>query len=122
MGIDFGLDKKGRILSIHFTGTLTMEAIINHWKTLVDQNMVGLQLKGFIVDCRSANLVIDVNEVAGLAAFFRSRLTYFENKRFAYITQSPEQILLPLLLREEDERYETMPFSTLKAAMDWVMS
>jgi hypothetical protein len=122
MGIDFGIDKKGRILSINFTGTLTIQEIINHWSTLVDQNMIGSQIKGFVIDCRNANIRMEIHEVANLAAFHRNHFKYFEYKRFAYITQSPEQILLPLLLREEDDRYETMPFSTMKAAIDWVMN
>lgn len=122
MGIDFGMDKKGRILSIHFTGTLTIKEIIIHWKTLIEKDFIGKQLKGIIVDCRTANIQLEVHEISDLAAFLRSHLSIFESKRFAYVTQSPEQILLPLLLREEDDSYETMPFSTLKAAHDWVLS
>lgn len=121
MGIDFGLDKKGKILSLHFTGTITIQEIINHWKALIDQKLIGQQVKGFVIDCRNAGIAMEVNEIEELAAFQQNNLSVFKSKRFAYVTQSPEQILLPLLLREEDKQYETMPFSTLKAAIDWVM-
>jgi len=122
MGIDYGLDKQGRILSINYTGIITFKDLEENWISVINQNLIHENIRGFILDCRNAIMEIELAEISKLSGFFKRNITVFEKKRFAYVTQSPEQIILPLLLQEDDYNYESRPFSTTRAAIEWVLN
>ncbi|MFA9391052.1 MAG: hypothetical protein ACERKD_14680 [Prolixibacteraceae bacterium] len=122
MQIDWGLDKQGRIISMHYSGVITIKDLKGSWLEVLDQEIIASNIRGFILDCRNTVMEIDVEQISLLSDFFKNNLASFKMKRFAYITRSPNQIILPLLLQEDNYFYESKPFSTFEAAIDWVLN
>lgn len=122
MQVDYGLDKQGRVVSFSYNGVVTINDIQKQWSEALDQKLIQNQVLGFIVDCRNAILNFHVDETINLSNFFKKNICYFMNKRFAYITQSPEQVVFPILLQEEATDYEARPFSTPEAALLWILN
>ena len=122
MKADLGIDQLGRIISIRYSGTMTFKDLETNWIDLINQQIVGSDIRGFLLDCRNTIMEITVEEISMLSDFFKRNLSIFQKKKFAYITASPSQIILPLLLQEEDLLYESKPFSTTEAALEWVLN
>lgn len=122
MSIDLGLDQQGRIISIRYTGVITIQDLENYWIEVIDKDIIDSKIRGFILDCRNTVMNIDVEKISMLSSLFKTHLDIFQEKRFAYVTESPSQIILPLLLQEDDHFYESRPFSTTEAAMAWVLN
>lgn len=122
MKVDLGLDQKGRIISIRYSGEVTLQELKTNWIDVIDQNIIGANIQGFILDCRNSVMNLEIEEISKLSDLFKEHLDIFQKKKFAYVTESPSQIILPLILQENDLLYESKPFSTTEAALDWVLN
>ena len=122
MKVDLGLDQLGRIVSVQYTGVVTIKDLENNWLEIIRQNIINANIKGFLLDYRNSIMNIDVEEIPILCDLFKKHVAIFEKKKFAYVTASPNQIILPLLLQEEEYYYESRPFSTTEAAISWVLN
>lgn len=122
MKVDLGLDQLGRILSIRYSGVITLQELRTIWMDVIDQKMVSSEIQGFILDYRNSVMDIKVEEISTLSEFFKNNLNIFQKKKFAYVTSSPGQIILPIILQEDDFFYESKPFSTTEAALEWVLN
>ena len=115
------LDKQGRILSMHYTGTISVRDMENFWIEAISKELIKSDVKGFILDCGEAIFEIEEDETSLLTNFFRKNISIFHQKKFAYITKNPNQVIVPILLQEEEDNYESRPFSTKEAALDWLL-
>ncbi|MDA3928020.1 MAG: hypothetical protein PF541_03620 [Prolixibacteraceae bacterium] len=122
MQIDYGVDKRGRIISMEYIGILSIKDIEKYWKKAIQNNLVHSEIKGFILDCRNAVIEIEEYEAKKLSDFFKKNISLFQFKRFAYLTETPNQIVFPILMQEEDYLYKSRPFSTLEAAVNWLLN
>lgn len=122
MGIDMGTEELGKIITIRYSGIITISDIINNWIEVISKKLINEEVQGFILDCRSTDMNLDLEEISVISDLFKSNLHLFNKKRFAYLTSSPNQIILPLLLQEDEHFYESKPFSTKEAAVHWLMN
>lgn len=111
----------GKVLYKSFKGTITARDFELQWQLAIDNNVISSDILGFIIDCRHAVFKIDAEETSIITKIFRDNPNVFRNKKLAYITRLPEQIILPILLQEHDYNYQTKPFSTKEAALNWIL-
>jgi hypothetical protein len=121
MKIQFDFDTTQRIFYKHYSGKITYSDFESSWLYAIQNQIFPLETKGFLLDYRKATLAVSLNEAYKIADFFLSHLQVFGNKKIAFITSTPEQIVIPMLLREYDFNYQSRPFSTIEAAESWIV-
>jgi hypothetical protein len=63
-----------------------------------------------------------IDEAYRISTFLTGNIQVFQNKKIAFVTSTPEQIVMPVLIREFDTNYQSRPFSTIEAAESWIDS
>ena len=53
--------------------------------------------------------------------YYRNNLEVFSNMNIAIIIENPTDIVVPYLVKEEDFSYSSEPFSTVEAAIKWIL-
>jgi hypothetical protein len=105
-----------------YHGSITVSDIHNSWLHAFSHGSFPLQNTGFVLDYREAVLDMNIREHAAIADFFKDHLAYFGNKKIAVVTENPDDIVIPVLVREKDSGYESRPFSTMEGAIQWVLT
>ena len=105
-----------------YVGKITLEDIISSWKYAFKNNLIPKETKGFIVNYKNAKLNMKINEYVGIANFYKNNLDVFGNYKIGIITTNPKDIVIPILVESIDQGYESKPFSTNEAAIEWVLS
>jgi len=85
-------------------------------------NILRGEIRGFVLDFQEAELNIDKEEVSKIAQFYHSHLDYFKGTKIATISVTPEQVVVSTLVAKKDNGYTSRPFSTIEAAIDWVLN
>lgn len=120
MYLDNGVYLKKQIVSLNFSGVVSITDFIKVWEQVFVEHQNTKSIKGYIINCNTASMKIDVDETEAISNFFHQNIDYFKFKRLAYITNCTEHIIIPWLLQEKAIGYELKPFSTLHAAKQWV--
>ncbi|PLX22738.1 MAG: hypothetical protein C0597_01990 [Marinilabiliales bacterium] len=115
-------DKQSGILYKTYFGEITLYDITSSWDRAIQNNIIPNETKGFILDYREAFFRIKTNETSGIAEYYRNNLKVFNNMRIAIITESHKDIIVPILVKEEDFNYSSRPFSTIEAAVSWIVN
>jgi len=114
-------DDSTRILYKYYYGTITLEDIYSSWDYAISNNLISKETLGFILDYRNATFDIEIKQSSGIADYFKEHLDIFGNQKIAIITQTPKDIVIPLLVGKKDEGYSTQPFYTIEAAIRWIL-
>jgi hypothetical protein len=109
------------VLFKYYYGPISVEDIKSSWIETFEKNLIPAGTKGFILDYRKAKMAITPDEHIEIARFYKENLLFFGQYRFAILTNNPKDIVIPMLVHEKDEGYESQPFSTEEAAVDWVL-
>ena len=67
-------------------------------------------------------MLLKIEEHAEIANFYKKHIDIFGNFKIAIVTEEPKDIVIPILVESLDEGYTSCPFSTLEAAINWVLS
>lgn len=118
--IEYHENKKLRILIRIFKGTVTVTDIFDSWEYLIPNYLVNKNYLGVISDFRECNLQIGNDVCEQFERFFTDRLVVFKNLKLAQIIDTPS-IAFPLLFGIESTKVQSQPFSTLEAAMQWIL-
>lgn len=110
-----------KVLYKSFKGNITAKEFESQWQFAIENDIISPDTLGFIIDCSQATFSIDADETYKLSKLFRDNLNIFQHKKMAYITRLPEQIIFPILMQEHDFLYETKPFSSKEAALEWML-
>jgi hypothetical protein len=121
MNIRFNFDTSQKIFYKHYSGEITFGDFEASWLYVIQNHFFPSETKGFLLDYRKATLKVSSNEANKIADFFLEHLSVFRNKKIAFIASTPEQIVIPMLLREYDLNYQSRPFSTIEAAESWIV-
>jgi len=114
------IEYKDRILYRYYIGLISIEDIKNSWLTAIEQNLIPSETIGFIQDYRLAHFNFDPGRCIEIADFYQSLPEVFGKKRIATITEHPDDMVYPMLIQLQDKGYESMPFSTMTAAVQWI--
>jgi hypothetical protein len=114
-------DKITGILYKYYSGPITLEDISASWDYAIANNIIPPETKGFILDYRKASIQIEIAESYKIADYYRQHLEVFGNKKIAIIIQDHKDFAIPTLVASRDDGYSSYPFSTLEAAINWVL-
>ena len=112
----------GRILYKRYFGLISLEDIMNSWLRAMNENLIPQDAVGFVLDYRKAHFNFDPRRHTELTDFYKKHSKVFSSRRIAFVTVNPDDIVYPILIQTQDNGYESRPFSTMEAAVDWVSS
>ena len=118
----FEFNPRIRILFKYYYGLISVEDIKNSWIDAIAKKQVPDNVRGFVLDYRKAHFDLDPRRHIEISAFYKENLRVFGGKRIAIVCESPNDIVIPILFQTKDFGYESMPFSTMKAAENWVLN
>ncbi|MFC0875838.1 hypothetical protein ACE01N_04550 [Saccharicrinis sp. FJH2] len=109
----------GTILIRDFEGNVEVEDIIESWKFLLTNNMLGENVLGVINNICACNLRMDMNSFQYLIAYLKTE-DAFKRIRLAVICEDPKKIIFPSM-GEFIQDLQIKPFTTYDAAVDWII-
>ena len=117
----YEFDHKTGILYKYYFGSITMRDIEFSWEYAFDNEIIPKDVVGFILDYRKASFHLRTNEYLKIPLFYKQHLDVFGGFKIAIITESPKDIVVPVLVKMEDDGYLSEPFSTVEAALEWIL-
>ena len=117
----YHFDSELGILFKYYYGSITISDISTSWEYAFKNNLIPKETKGFILDYRNATFDIEIDQYVEIPNFYKKHLDIFGNQRIAIITENAKDIVVPILVEAKDEGYSSKPFSTLEAAISWVL-
>lgn len=116
----YEFDSKTNILHKIYFGPINMEEIESSWKYAFNNNLIPKDVKGFILDYRKANFEIQIEKHTEISNFYKNHIEVFGGLKIAIITESPRDIVIPVMVNTKDEGYSSRPFTTVEAAIAWI--
>ena len=120
-GFTYEFDEQTGILFKNYFGPVNLKTLISSWDDAIAKQIIPANTKGFILDYRKATLKVGLHEFTGIPDYYKSHPEIFENKKIAILVDNPRDTVVPILVREKDSGYESKPFSTLEAAIQWIL-
>jgi hypothetical protein len=117
----YQFDKDSGILYKFYYGVITLEDIYTSWDYAIANDQIPSETKGFILDYRKASLDIEIFEYSKIADYYRMHIEIFKDKKIAIVTESVQDIVIPILVETKDQGYKSRPFSKLEPAIKWVL-
>lgn len=117
----YDFDHETGILFKYYYGAITIGDISASWDFAIENQLIPPEKRGFILDYRQARMNIGTSEYEEIPKYYRRHPEIFRGYRIAILTENPKDIVIPMLVREKDEGYESRPFATLEAAIVWVL-
>lgn len=115
-------DDKLCILFKYYWGEISLRDISASWNEIISNRLIPENTRGFILDYRNAHFNVNLEEYEAIPDFYRQHAVVFGGYRIAILTESPQDIVIPVLVHEKDYGYESQPFSTIEAAIHWVLA
>ena len=106
----------------HYYGIISLEDIRSSWEQIFYTDLIPSETKGFVVDYRNAVMNIPPGQHARIAEYYKEHLEVFNNRKIAVLTENPQNVVISILVESKDEGYQSKPFSTMEAAVRWVLS
>jgi len=118
----YQFDPANGIMYKLYFGSISIEDIISSWEYAFVNNLITKETKGFILDYRHATFNMQVERYTDIADFYKKNIHVFRNHKFGILTNNPQNVVIPMLVETKDDGYFSKPFSTLEAALQWVLS
>lgn len=121
MSFGFSFDNSRGIFYKYYSGEVSFNEFESSWLYIIRNQFLPNEAKGILIDYRDAFVNSPIDEAYRISTFFSCNLKVFNNKKIAFVTSTPEQIVLPVLVREFEYNYQSRPFSTIEAAEHWLI-
>ena len=108
------------ILIRDFTGKVNVNDIIASWEYLFNNQLINDNIKGVINNLVNCELDMDMESFPTLIGYLKNH-DRFKTLKLAVISNNPKFIIFPLLGETEEKGLNIKPFSTDKAATNWIM-
>ncbi|WP_163715740.1 hypothetical protein [Mangrovibacterium lignilyticum] len=105
-----------------YAGNITLEDIRSSWEYAIANNLIPKETVGFVLDYREASLQVKVDSYEAIADFYWEHVEVFGGTKIAIISTNPRDIVIPMLVETRDNGYMSKPFSTVEAALEWILS
>jgi hypothetical protein len=109
------------ILVRTFYGQILPEEMISSWNELLDSNLITTNTLGIINDLSHCELKMDIDKFKEFTTFLKSK-PQLEKLKLAVVTNSPKNIVFPILGESQESTLHIKPFSTFRAATHWIMN
>jgi hypothetical protein len=117
----YQFDSQTGIVFKNYFGKITIDDIENSWLYGFNHNLIPPNTEGFVLDYREAFFEILIEEYIKIPLFYTQHLDVFGEKKIAIVTDNPKDVVIPVLVQMKDKGYASQPFSTLEAAIYWVL-
>jgi hypothetical protein len=117
---DFQFNVENGVLVKIYFGEITINDIESSWIYAFQNNVIPPNVKGFLLDYRQATFAFPADESTKIAAFYREHPKFFGNKKIAIVVTTPNDVIIPVLVKMEDDGYYSRPFSDYSAAIAWI--
>jgi hypothetical protein len=118
---DYKFDSSTHVFYKYYYGSINVDDICSSWECLIERNLIPENVAGFILDYSLASFNVAASEHAVIPEFYRKHLDVFGNLKIAIITQTPRDIVIPILIEKKDNGYFSKPFYTIQAALKWIL-
>lgn len=108
------------ILIRNFVNDVCVNDIIDSWKYLIENKLIDKSIKGVINNLTECNLFLDFNSFQILLSFLKEQES-LKGIKLAVICDTPGKTVFPILGGLETDELEIKPFSTVEAAVSWIM-
>lgn len=122
MKIQVDFNSSREIFYKYYSGEVSFYDFEKSWYDLIRNSSYLAEVKGFLLDYRNATLALPLNELYKISDFFLSHKKIFGDKKIAFVATTPEQVIIPVLVGEQDNDYQIRPFSTIEAAEHWIIA
>lgn len=110
-----------KILFKYYYGHITINDIESSWEYAFKNNLIPKDTKGFVLDYTNATLDMKPDEHTAIADFYKKHIEIFRNYKIGIVTDNPKDVVIPILVETKDDGYESSPFSSMEAAIEWVL-
>ncbi|PKP25054.1 MAG: hypothetical protein CVU06_04425 [Bacteroidetes bacterium HGW-Bacteroidetes-22] len=117
----FEFDSSTGILFKYYYGPITIDDLTGSWDYAIENKLIPATVKGFILDYREAYFRLSSTDREEIPRYYKRRLNVFGSRKIAILTLNPKDIVVPILVRRQDSGYHSQPFSTLEAAICWIL-
>ncbi len=118
----YQFDPSSGILYKYYVGKISILDITASWEYAFAKQLVPKNVRGVILDYKAATFDIKIDEHTQIADFYEDHLEVFGGLKIAIITDNPKDIIIPSLVETKSNGYLSKPFSTLEAAINWVLN
>ena len=121
----YEFDYQTRILFKYYFGKITIDDIIESWDYAKENHLIPKSTNRFVLDYRRANFVIKIinrEEQDDISYYYKRNIDIFGNSKIAIVTEDHNDIVVPFLVMEKDSGYISKPFTTMEAAIQWVIN
>lgn len=109
------------ILFRQFVGKIEKQDIYESWKQLIDNDIINQNLKGIVNNLNGCDFMINIDEFNFLMNFLNQH-DNIKKLKIAVVTDSPQKIIFPMLGEKQEKELNIKPFSSNKAAEEWILS
>jgi len=108
------------ILIRNFIGKVDVYNIIDSWEYLNKNKLIDKKIKGVINNFTGCELIMDMESFKILIAYLKKD-HIIKKIKLAVISDNPETIVFPFLAENQESGLKIKPFSTMDAAVDWIL-
>lgn len=108
------------ILIRDFVGEVSVKEIIESWEYVIKSKLILKSTKGIINNLSSCDLLMNIDSYNILISYLKKQ-EYFSKIKLAVICDNPNTIVFPTLAERKEQKLQIKPFSTMIAAVDWII-
>lgn len=108
------------ILLRTFSGITNLDFILDSWKRDIEKGIVSTSLHGVISDFTNAKTLFSLKDLRQLQVYYREEYEIFGSFKMAQVIDSPS-IIYPKIFEKEEKKFVSKGFSTLDAALAWII-
>lgn len=112
--------ENGTILLRTIRGRGSFVKVMQSWEEVVSNAWMNSTIKGVLGDYREAELQMNLDDLNELANFFKGHMEVFQGVKFAFVTDNPNDIVIPLYAEGKYPEFKIHAFSSLKPAISWI--
>jgi hypothetical protein len=108
------------ILIRDFTEKVSVDEIIDSWEYLLETGMISSTVKGVINNLSGCDLRMDLTGFKTLTDYLKKKES-LRRIKLAVICDNPKTIVFPVLGEFQEKELKIRPFTTLEAAVEWII-
>jgi hypothetical protein len=118
---NYAFDEKNGILFKKYFGNISVDDIKASWLYAFENHVIPPNTKGFLLDYREASFALSPDENKEISGFYKQHIQFFRDCKVAIVTEKPKDIVIPILVKQNDDGYKSEPFYTIKSAVEWIL-
>ncbi len=108
------------ILIRDFDEEVSMKEIIESWEYLISENLINDSTKGVINNISGCALLMDMEGFKVVLDYMKQQ-DILKKVKLAVVCDDPKTIVFPALGERMENELRIKPFSTMNAAVNWVL-